>query len=96
VLRRRREWEREREKKNEDRCCCVCEYLMMMSIEMRYEKKRLLRRKEGREGEGNTSAMFARRCLIVHPVWLYTCVFTRRRNRTNVMCARDVLLNLIV
>ena len=25
-----------------------------------------------------------------------TCVFTRKRNRTSVMCARDVLLNLVV
>ena len=32
------------------------------------EKKRLRRREEGRERErNNTSAMFARRCLIVHP-----------------------------
>ena len=29
-------------------------------------------------------------------VWPYTCVFTRTRNRTNVMCARSVLVNLVI
>ena len=40
--------------------------------------------------------MFARRCLEVHPIWSNTCVFTRTRNRMNVMCARNVLVNLVV
>ena len=30
---------------------------------------------------------------VAHPIWLYTCVFTRTRNRTNVMCARSVFVN---
>ena len=29
-------------------------------------------------------------------LWIGTCVRTRTRNRTNVMCARNVLLNLVV
>ena len=32
----------------------------------------------------------------VHPIWPYTCVRTRTRNRMNVMCARSVLLNLVI
>ena len=52
--------------------------------------------KEGRERERNTSAMFARRFLIVHQVWSNTSVFTRKRNRMNAMCARSVLLNLVI
>ena len=31
-----------------------------------------------------------------HPIWLYTCVFTRTRNRMNVMCARSVFVNLVL
>ena len=58
-------------------------------------KKKLLFGKDRRERE-RTSAMFARRCLIDHPSWPDTCVFTRKRNRTNVMCARSVLLNLVI
>ena len=35
-------------------------------------------------------------CLDIHPSWLHTCVFTRTRNRMNVMFARSVLLDLVV
>ena len=69
--------------------------MMIMKWTNRYEKKRLLLGKDRRERERNTSAMFARRCLEVHPNWPYTCVLTRTRNRTSVMCARSVLLDLI-
>ena len=77
---------------------------MMMSTlmkslrsKMRYVKKRLRRREEGRERErNNTSAMFARRCLDVRKIWPDTCAFTRTRDRTNVMCARSVFVNLVI
>ena len=65
--------------------------------QMRYVKKRLRRREEGRERErNNTSAMFARRCLDVRKIWPDTCAFTRTRDRTNVMCARSVFVNLVL
>ena len=51
---------------------------------------------EREEEERSTSAMFARRCLRVHHVWPYTCVLTRTRSRTSVMCARSVSLNLVI
>ena len=69
--------------------------MMIMKWTNRYEKKRLLLGKDRRERERNTSAMFARRCLIPAHLKADTCVFTRTRNRTNVMCARSVLLDLI-
>ena len=52
--------------------------------------------KDRRERERNTSAMFARRCFDIHPSWPVTCVLTRTRDRTNVMCARSVLLHLVI
>ena len=64
--------------------------------EIRKEKRLFRRRREGREREGNTSAMFARRCLDIHPSWSNTCVLTRTRNRTNVKCARSVLVMLVI
>ena len=61
-------------------------------IIIRYKKKkRLLIRKERRGRERNTSAMFAGRCLIDDHFWIGTSVFTRTRNRTSAMCARNVL-----
>ena len=65
--------------------------MMMMKWTNRYEKKNLLLGKDRRERERNTSAMFARRCFDIHPCWPVTCVLTRTRDRTNVMCARSVL-----
>jgi len=32
----------------------------------------------------------------IHPIWPDTCVLTRTRNRTNVMCARSVFVNLVI
>ena len=40
--------------------------------------------------------MFARRFLLLHPSWPDTCVFTRTRDRTSVMCARSAFVKLVI
>ena len=52
--------------------------------------------KGGKRKRTQQHAMFARRCLLAHLNWPYICVFTRKRNRTNVMCARSVFVILML
>merc|ERR1712167_560461 len=64
--------------------------VMMMRWTNRYEKKKLLLGKDRRERErNNTSAMFARRCLLAHPSWPHICVFTRKRNHECDACEKS-------
>jgi hypothetical protein len=63
------------------------------------EKKRERRRDTVRKGAKRKRGHECDVCekVFVRPsVWPDTCVFTRTRNRTNVMCARSVLRHLVI
>ena len=86
--------EEEEEEEEEERKKKKKKKMMSMKWTNRYEKKKLLLGKDRRERERNTSAMCARRCFD-SMLWPDTCVFTRTRNRTNVMCARSVFVQCV-
>ena len=78
----------------EDNMCVPCDDGVEQNHRMRKEETAILAK--GVKRKGNTSAMFARRCFLVHPNWPYICVRTRTRNRLNVMFVIKLLVNLVV
>ena len=75
--------------------CVPCDDGVEQNHQMRKEETAILAKGVKRK-RGNTSAMFARRCFLVHPNWPYICVRTRTRNRLSVMFVIKLLVNLVV
>ena len=59
-------------------------------------KEEMTVRKGAKRKRGQHECGVCKRCLEVRPIWPDTCVRTRTRNRTSAMCARSVLLNLVI
>ena len=73
--------------------CVPSDDVVMEQNQMREEESTSIAKGVKRK-RGHTSAMFARRCFDVHPIWPDTSVRTRARNRMSVMCARRVFVKL--
>ena len=67
-----------------------------------YEMDEQIRKEETAFRKGSKRKRTQHECDVCEKVFVsasklaYTCVFTRTRNRTNVMCARSVFVNLVI
>ena len=59
-------------------------------------KEEMTVRKGAKRKRGQHECGVCEKCLLAHLNWPYTCVFTRTRGRINVMCARRVVVNLVL
>ena len=74
--------------------CVPC--VVEQNHQMRKEETGAIIAKGVKRKRGHTSAMCARSAFVILVTCKGTCVRTRTRDRTSVMCAGSVLLNLIV
>ena len=94
------EGEEEREEDDAERLlrmlmCVPCDDGVEQNHQMRKEETAILAKGVKRK-RGQHECGVCEKCLEVRPIWPDTCVRTRTRNRTSVMCARKLLVNLVV
>ena len=74
--------------------CVPCDDVVEQNHQMREEETAFIakgvKRKRGHECD------VCEKVFVHHLIWPDTCVLTRTRNRTSAMCARSVLLNLVI
>ena len=87
---------RRREREEEERPVLLCLRIPDDDEQNEIRKEKTATKRGGKRKRTQHECDVCEKVFVLHPSWPDTCVFTRTRNRTNVMCARSVLVNLVV